>query len=388
MPSPRFDTPSARAKLRPRHEPYYQKLIPGGYIGYRKTESGETWKARYRMEGKREYKTLGDLTEFTYRQAVAEAHAWFAQCDEGIVRSCTVEEACKDYQKTLVGNSARTCRQQFEKHIYKTKFGRTRLDELKPLDVKRFKEKLVTPKRKPISANRILRSFKAAMNMAYREGLVLNDRAWKVVPLYPKSESMMETQENAPRVFLDLKQRKILLDACPDDLKRFLQGLLITGARTHELMACRVSDLDLERKTLRLVKTKVGRRAHQERYFPITGHEEFFKEQARNKLPNAFLFTRACGLPWFSVNDKGETDTYWRPPMEEIVKPKLAKKLPPNACRAYNMRHTAIPDWLMAGMDIGTAAKLAGTSVKMIEDYYSKFIRSSVEDKLAGRKAF
>ena len=52
----------------------------------------------------------------------------------------------------------------------------------------------------------------------------------------------------------------------------------------------------------------------------------------------------------------------------------------------YTRRHAAISEWLHAGIDIATVAKLAGTSVGMIDRYYHKFIRTAVEDKLAAVK--
>ena len=52
-----IDTKAKRDRLAKRREPYWQKLILGGYIGYRVGAIGGSWIARYRDEaGKQRYK--------------------------------------------------------------------------------------------------------------------------------------------------------------------------------------------------------------------------------------------------------------------------------------------------------------------------------------------
>jgi hypothetical protein len=42
-----------------------------------------------------------------------------------------------------------------------------------------------------------------------------------------------------------------------------------------------------------------------------------------------------------------------------------------------------ISEWLLAGIDVVSVAKAAGTSVMMIEKNYAKFIRSHFAERLA-----
>jgi hypothetical protein len=55
---------------------------------------------------------------------------------------------------------------------------------------------------------------------------------------------------------------------------------------------------------------------------------------------------------------------------------------------AYSMRHYAITDMLRAGVDVGSVAKIAGTSIAMINSHYAKFVVADVRDKLAAITAF
>ena len=55
----KLDTKAKRIRLAKRREPYWHKLILGGYLGYRVGVKGGSWIARYRMEdGKQTYKSL------------------------------------------------------------------------------------------------------------------------------------------------------------------------------------------------------------------------------------------------------------------------------------------------------------------------------------------
>jgi len=54
-----------RGKLQSRREPYWARLLAGGYIGFRKLDSGEgTWISRWRGEdGKQHYRALGHFDD-------------------------------------------------------------------------------------------------------------------------------------------------------------------------------------------------------------------------------------------------------------------------------------------------------------------------------------
>lgn len=90
-----------------------------------------------------------------------------------------------------------------------------------------------------------------------------------------------------------------------------------------------------------------------------------FKECAKGKLPSAWLVSRADGSQW-----KKEA---WR---DEIKLAAKAAKLP-KATVAYTLRHSLITELVRGDrdkgvppLDIFTVAKIAGTSVKMIERHY------------------
>ena len=83
--------------LPPRREPYWRHIAPRKYVGFRKTDTGsETWIARYTDENN-DYHTqsIGTVAALKWSEAQAKAEEWFKQCDDGIVRSGTVEDVCR-----------------------------------------------------------------------------------------------------------------------------------------------------------------------------------------------------------------------------------------------------------------------------------------------------
>jgi integrase len=284
-----------RADLPARREPFWRHLEGTGYIGYRKMESGvQTWQAKWRGgDGKPLQKSLGKLTKANdFAAASKAAREWFAQCAQGITKAGTVEEACKAYVKNLgkeKPDAAADPMGRFKKLIYDTPFGKKRLDKLLPAHVREWRNALVTAKRSKSTVNRVMRSFKAAMNFAYENGLVANDRAWSVVNPFPVADGQREN-------FLTKPQLKELLSAAPDDLAALLKGYLYTGCRPGELPKARVKHFDAKAGTLTLSSNKGRDGGARGRLVPLAGPAlAFFKEQAKDKLPNAFLMTQAGG---------------------------------------------------------------------------------------------
>ncbi|MDW8469829.1 MAG: hypothetical protein RML56_13525 [Burkholderiales bacterium] len=48
----------------------------------------------------------------------------------------------------------------------------------------------------------------------------------------------------------------------------------------------------------------------------------------------------------------------------------------------YSLRHTFIANAIVGGLDIHTVAKIAGTSVRMIEEHYGKLLQEDARERL------
>ena len=96
----------------------------------------------------------------------------------------------------------------------------------------------------------------------------------------------------------------------------------------------------------------------------------FFKEQVRDRIGKAPLLSRTDGKRW---------DRFaWRDGIREAVK---AAELPPDVV-LYNLRHAAISEMLVSGIDATIVAQLAGTSTAMIDKHYGHLIHDRTRIKL------
>lgn len=280
--------------LAPRREPHWgPPLAPGRFVGFRKIDTQRgTWIARARDEdGRQKYQALKDATD--YDAARKAAQEWFASLDAGVEHrgKFTVEMACKEYvedrrrekgEKTAADAAWRFSR------VYDSAFGRTELTKLRSPAIKAWRESLGMTK---AGANRMMTSLRAALNMAVENNRVpaTAARAWRQVKQYEKADGRRNN-------FLDLEQRRALLDAADAPLRDLLEAALLVGARPGELVSAPRSAFDARTKTLKLVG-KTGTRA-----VPLSGPAlALFERVSKSKLPGALLLARADGQPWTRI---------------------------------------------------------------------------------------
>ena len=179
----KIDTPSQRAKLPIRREPYWHKLQTGGYLGYRSIDGGGTWVARWRdPAGQQHYHAL-KLPVTDPRQAFDEAAklagAWFKDADLGVVARRTVKDAAIRYVEDLrlrKGDAAaRDAQGRIDRTILPT-LGRRTLDRLRMSEIKDWRDGLIPSgkdeqeaRKAKASANRNLATLKALLVDADRK---------------------------------------------------------------------------------------------------------------------------------------------------------------------------------------------------------------------------
>jgi integrase len=197
--------------------------------------------------------------------------------------------------------------------------------------------------------NRDMACFRAALNLAYDEGLVTSDFAWR---------SKLRPVKNADRrreTYLDRTQRRSFIEKAAPDVADFLYGLALLPLRPGALAALRVGDYDRRLQVLKVGQDKSGR--DRKIKLPVAT-ATFLDEASKNKLPGAPLLSRGDGKVW----DRHA----WKLPVKAAA---VAADLPPGTS-AYTMRHSVISDLVHDGLDLLTVAQISGTSVAMIERHY------------------
>jgi integrase len=376
-----LDRVANREKLKPRREPYWQRIAVGQSLGFRPFKIGDAgaWIARaYDPETqKRRYHALGEFTHLPpnerHKAALKDAREWFDHIDAGgSHKPVTVRQACERYAATRPDAGKR-----FKRYVYSDPIARIplqkltdkqvrgwreRLESLPALVTRRKKGKVATRKRSPVTTNRDMVPLRAALNLALEQGDALTARAWRSAL---KPHAGTGARRN---LYLDRTQRRALIDALPEDLAAFVRGLSLLPLRPGALAALTVGDFDARRSALVISRDKAGE-GRSILLPPST--VTLLKDQAKNKLPRSPLFAQSNGKPW----DKDS----WKTPIKEAAR--VAEL--PNETTAYTMRHATITDLVAGGLDLLTVAQVSGTSVRMIELHYGHLQRDRAAKALA-----
>jgi integrase len=356
-----------RQALDARREPYWGAPLGRGYVlGFRKIDAERgSWIARKRDEtGHKVYKSLGYVSaDFDYEKARVAALAWFEARDAGVESDDkTVADACREYvadrRREKGDECAHDAGKRFERTIYKQPIGAVPLAKLRTPRIKAWRDGLGLSKG---ASNRTMTALRAALNLA-----VVN--RW-VAPAIAREWKDVRQHENATKrrtLFLDLRQRRKLIDNASGALRDLMEAAVLTGARAGELIGAKRGQFDARLGTMTF-RGKVGART-----VPLSRAAlALFRRLAKGKLPGAPLLTRNDGKPWAHSD--------W----DELVRAaSKAAKLPAGVC-LYTLRHAFITQAITDGMTTLDVARLCGTSVGMIEKHYGHLVADAARERLA-----
>lgn len=376
-----------RDRLRARREPYWQRLAPGAYLGFRR--GPDTWLARFRgRDEKQQYQSIGEGLEFD--EAKKRAEQWLSQLGGSPVRTVkrgTVASALETYIEDLRRHgriqAADKAEGQFRTALefdrtaalYTDPLASLRLEDSTQDDFLDWRDRLRS-ERLPRTVNRYVRALTAGLNRAHRLGHVGNPAAWRM-------DALPDNDEADTAVFLSPAQRKGLIEAASPEAAAFLRGLEFSGARPKELAQAIVGDFDGQ--CIKLSHQKGRPPKLRSRYVVLDeGGVTFFSHQSKGKLAAARLFTTSDGKPW--------RRDLWAQEVRSAIashnKTARGSSRIPTRASAYSFRHARISELLQVyAVDPLTVAAQTGTSLRMIERAYFKFIRSAMLEKLANLKA-
>lgn len=355
---------SARSKLKQRREPYWVTIARGCALGYRKGANGGTWIARVTTgNGGREYTAIGSADDLnsgiglTYEMAQEAAQRTFAQ--RGVSSAGqTIGWALDEYLEHVKLNNAESTyydtRQRVE-NVLRPALGSTRITAA-GVELRKWRDKQLKKRSRP-TTRRLLTMVKAALNLQSKNG-VLKGGDWHHV-------TVTDADSPARKIHLTHEQCVDLLTACDPAFRDLCHAAIATGARLGELMSPNVRDFDARLGTLD-VDGKTGKRT-------VTLNDdatELFKRRAKGRPGDAPLLAREDGSRWYKV-EVGRR-------MRQAVK---AAGLDSETV-FYTLRHSHISLALLGGVNIKVLADNCGTSVRMIEKHYAKFLQGDRRDML------
>lgn len=360
-----IDKAGTRARLDPRREPYWGAPIDRGlFLGFRKLEQGGTWIARVNDGGTHRYHALGGADILQHPDAVQAARAWAKSLRAGVDTTDvqTVADACREYVKDRRREqgeaNADDCEGRFQRLIYKRPIGKVKLSRLRTSHIKDWRAKLDMA---ATSSNRNLAVLKAALNFAVTSRYVEagNGIEWHSVKMLP-----IRSRRD---LYLTRDQRRTLIAALPTYARPFVTALCLLMVRPGALAACTVGDFDGDRAALKITHDKAG-----------AGRTIALSHAAVDLLRTA-AGNRDAAEPLLPMGD----GAHWHKDrwVQLIRRTAAGAELPRGTC-LYSLRHSGITDALTAGVDSLTVARMAGTSLAMIEKYYGHLQHKHAADAL------
>jgi integrase len=273
-----------------------------------------------------------------------------------------VADACRRYVEERRTSKSKDCARdaeaRFEREIYDEPMGNRSIAKLRAAQIKAWRDGLDMS---PASKNRTLVALKAALNLAVRERNVPATQAqeWRDVKPLPGAYRRRD-------LFLDLEQRRAMVNAAAGAVRDLIEAAMLTGARAGELVNATRKQFDKRHCSMQFTG-KTGTRV-----VPLSPAAcSLFARLSESKLPSAHLLVRDDGKPWAHSD--------W----DQAVREAAAKADLPQGVCLYTLRHSFITTALTAGMTTLDVARLVGTSIMMIEKAYGHLVASAARERLA-----
>jgi integrase len=384
----RLQTRTGRLKL-PLDRKLWQQIGPGMSLGYRRGVNSATWYSRIVHDGKPVQQTIGsadDLVDangadiLTYFQAADAVRALADNSKTGLKpKQYTVADAVAAYLEWFKAHrkSLNATRNVFNLHVLPY-FSNVPLSSLTTSQLNKWFEELPTrharwrssagrsnirtntdPRARKATSNRVLSTFKAALNYAWRNEMVVSDDAWRRVKPFRNVDH--------PRIrYLSIDETRRLINTCDPDLRQIAQAALLTGCRYGEIAALRVEDFIIDARSIHIRDSKSGK----PRNVPLNDEGiTFFARACAVRHGNEFMFIHPDGSPW--------GNSHQIRPMREACE--RAGIVP--AIGFHILRHTYASQLVMAGAPIEVVSVVLGhADTRVTIRHYAHLAPSYVAD--------
>jgi integrase len=400
-------TRSARLRLAIASKPYWRVIEQGLHLGYRRRATGGSWIARRRNDQGTYYeRKLGladDLQDadgkiiLDFSQAQEAARHWCTQerrlaAGDGTVPDgpYTVARAMADYlqdyrrrggksvdgiDSVVIRNilpalgklpaaklTPQRLRDWHRGLAERARYWRSRKGaaaNLAPFDPRDAED----VRRRRASANRVLTYLKAALNLAWRNGLVASDDAWRRVKPFRSAE--------APLVrYLSNDEMARLRNASTGGFRDLVYLALLTGCRYVELTRFKVADYNADVGTLSVRIAKGGKVRH----VTLTDEATAFVDRlVAGRAPHEPLLRRDDGRAWKRAEQV-------RPMREACARAGIVP-----AVGFHVLRHTHGSLLAMRAVPMAVIARQLGhADTRMTEKHYAHLAPNYVADTIRG----
>ena len=386
--------------MEPRVWPYWWQFGRGRHVGYLPSREGNgTWHARYatRDETRTRYRQyiLGKADDYTdadggkvlnFGQAVDAARRWIATHEHEAVRPdftpspdrllycpvgdvSTVGHAVLDYLRfaMMYRKAPQIAMYRANRYIL-PHIGTIAADELTSEQLREWLEMVAKSpakrgtgrlldnptledrQRRRHTANAVYGSLTAALNLAFRDGKIANDVAWRRV------RKFRDIQRARVR-YLSEDEARAVVAVCPPDFRDVVLAGLYTGCRSGELIAMQVGALDQKTDRLYVAPGK----SYWARWLALPDEGiAFFRDLSRGRPEGEPMFLR-----------KGRAR--WRVSVIQACMVNARKKAKlDNSVVLHTLRHTYARYLVMAGASLLGVMKLLGhADIRLVVSCYA-----------------
>lgn len=304
------------------------------------------WYARYRVNGKDKWESLGKVGEIT--KTIAEAilserkkQIRLGAYDMMTAKIPTIDDFSKEYIDYVKNVKKKRSWKKDEVILCRINnyFGNKRLNEINPKDIDEYKDYLLNKGFKPASVNRELSCMKYMYNLAKRWKKFFGDNPVSQVEFLDEGEGITRilTQEEENR----------LLNESPMYLRNIIIAALNTGMRKMEILSLKWEFVNLDKNTITINQSNT--KSKKTRMIPISSYlRKILLEQ---KL--------LCGgSEYVFPNDSGDSH------ITDIKRSfsTACKKAEITGFRFHDLRHTAGTRMIESGVNVVLVSKILGHS--------------------------
>jgi integrase len=400
-----LESRSARDKLEARGKPHYCTIEPGLHLGYRRPKgvagrprvSGK-WVVRHYVGGQAYVvETIATADDFSDADGVAVLTFWQAvdvARQRMVSRAhsaagkgpCTVATAIERYIAGLEarGKDPKDTASRARAMIVPA-LGQIEIADLTADHIRDWLKALVgtrprvrtgkgepqryrnvppgkeSLRRRRATANRLHAILKAALTLAYRDGLVQSDEAWRRVKLFEKVGISRAR-------YLTVEETQRLINACDPDFRDLVHAAVLTGCRYGELCRLTVADINPDSGTVAVRLSKSGRPRHVVLTMEGLG---FFRQLCAGRSGEEALLRKSNGRPWGASH---QIPLMMRACGRAKIKP---------AVTFHGLRHTYASLTVMGGAPLMVVAENLGhADTRMVQRHYAHLAKSFVADAI------
>ena len=226
-------------------------------------------------------------------------------------------------------------------------FKETKLIDITPKMISRYKVLRIDEGAKPATINRELAMLSKAFSLAVKD--------WEWIKENPVSKVQKEKVDNKRDRWLNKDEEKQILDNSPDWLREIVTFGLHTGLRLQEILSLEWSRVNLFRRTILIKETKNGN----PKTLPLNkiALDVLNQRSTVKSIKNDFVF--------FNCNGEKINSNVLRTAFYSVL-----KKVGIDDFRLHDLRHSFATRLAQAGVDIYKISKLLGhKDIKMTQRY-------------------